>query len=73
VTGFVPGLVLLDEDNRSVRPAIMHTDIRADSQLKYINILLNTPISHGFLLPKLLWIKENEKSSYNRIKKIFVL
>jgi len=72
VTGFVPGLVLLDEENRPVRPAIMHTDIRADSQLKYINTLLNSPISHGFLLPKLLWIMENEKTNYNKINKILV-
>jgi xylulokinase len=71
-TGFVPGLVLLDKNNDSIRPALMHTDIRAGSQLKYINTLLDSPISHGFLLPKLLWIKENEKENYAKIDKILV-
>lgn len=72
VTGFVPGLVLLDEAECSIRPALMHTDIRAGSQLKYINTILNTPISHGFLLPKLLWIKEKEEDTYKKINKILV-
>lgn len=72
VTGFVPGLVLFDEDDQSIRPALMHTDIRAVSQLKYINKILDSPISHGCLLPKLLWIKENEEESYNKTKKILV-
>ena len=72
ITGFVPGLVLLDKDDHYIRPAIMHTDIRAGSQLKYINTILNAPISHGFLLPKLLWIQENEKENYNNIDKILV-
>jgi len=72
VTGFVPGLVLLDKEDRSVRPALMHTDIRAVSQLKYINTFLDSPISHGCLLPKLLWIKENEDESYRKINKVMV-
>ncbi|MCK5674160.1 MAG: hypothetical protein KAH95_12335 [Spirochaetales bacterium] len=72
ITGFVPGLVLLDKDNHSIRPALMHTDIRAGSQLKYINTILDSPISHGFLLPKLLWIKINEKENYKKIDKILV-
>ncbi len=72
ITGFVPGLVMLDKDNRSIRSALMHTDIRAESQLECINKILNTPISHGFLLPKLLWIKDNEAKNFKKIHKILV-
>jgi xylulokinase len=72
ITGFVPGLVMLDKDNQDVRPAIMHTDIRAVQELKYINDRLKIPISHGFLLPKLIWIRENENKNYCRISKILV-
>ncbi len=72
ITGFVPGMVMLDKDDRSIRPALMHTDTRAGSQLKYINGILESPISHGFLLPKLMWVMDNEKKNYSRISKILV-
>ncbi len=72
ITGFVPGLVFLDKDNSSIRPALMHTDIRAGLQLKYINSILHSPISHGFLMPKLLWIRDNEEETYRSTSKILV-
>lgn len=72
VAGFVPGLVIIDNSGQSIRPAIMHTDIRAVSQLKNINRILETKISHGFLMPKLFWIRENEEENYSSISKILV-
>ncbi len=72
ITGFVPGLVLIDRKSNVIRPAIMHTDIRATSQLLYLNEILDTPITHGFLLPKLLWVRDQEKSHYRNIEKILV-
>ena len=72
VTGFVPGLVMLDKEDRPVRPAIMHTDLRADSQLKYINQVLEGEISHGFLMPKFLWVRDNEEETYRSTSKILV-
>ncbi len=72
ITGFVPGLIALDRDGKVLRPAIMHTDIRAGSQLRAINTALGVEISHGFLMPKLLWVKEHEAGIYNSIYKVLV-
>jgi len=72
ITGFVPGLVMLDREDEVLRPAILHTDIRAGSQLRKINEILDVEISHGFLMPKLLWVRDNENDTYSSTAKILV-
>jgi len=72
ITGFVPGLVILNREGQSARPSIMHTDIRAVDQLNNINKILSSKITHGFLVPKLLWIKDNEEEIFESIFKILV-
>lgn len=59
----------MDRKSNVIRPAIMHTDIRAASQLLYLNEILDPPITHGFLLPKLLWVRDKENSHYGNIQK----
>lgn len=72
VTGLVPGLCAIDKEGNSIRNAILHTDVRAVKELEYINDKLNIRISHGCLLPKLLWMKNNEPEYYKKIYKILV-
>lgn len=79
-SGQMHGLVLLDENNRVLRPAILWNDTRTTVQCKeieeqmgdaFIAITKNRPLE-GFTLPKLLWVKENEPSIWKKAK-TFVL
>jgi xylulokinase len=72
ITGFVPALCVLDNGGRAVRPAIMHTDVRAGSELEEANALLPHPITLGTLLPKLLWLRKHEPHNWNRIARVMV-
>ncbi len=72
ITGFVPGLCTLDREGVPVRPAIMHTDLRAGGDLAELNSLLPEPISLGTLLPKLLWIRKHEPEIFAAIAKVLV-
>ncbi len=72
ITGLVPGFCPIDKDGQAVRKAILHTDVRAVKELEYINNKLNVSISHGCLLPKLMWVKNNEAENYKKIHKVLV-
>lgn len=72
VTGLVPGLCLIDREGNPLRNAILHTDVRAVKELEYINKKLNTNITHGCLLPKLMWVKNNEPENYSKTYKVMV-
>ncbi|WP_053218508.1 xylulokinase [Virgibacillus senegalensis] len=80
-SGQMHGLVLLDEKNRVLRPAILWNDTRTTEQCKSIYrqvgeekllSLTKNPALEGFTLPKLLWVKQNEPDIYQRAHK-FVL
>lgn len=78
-SGQMHGLVALDKDHQVIRPAIIWCDQRSQEQISSIyNIVhkdelgrqtLNT-LSPGFLLPSLMWIKENEPFHYEKIDKV---
>lgn len=62
-SGQMHGLVLLDDHNQVLRPAILWNDTRTTEQCKeildtmgqdFIDITRNVPLE-GFTLPKLLW------------------
>lgn len=72
VTGLVPGLCLIDREGNPLRNAILHTDVRAVKELEYINKKLNINITHGCLLPKLMWVKNNEPENYSKTYKVMV-
>lgn len=74
-SGQMHGLVALDENFQTVRPAILHCDARSDRQVrrfrqmvdedKIQSIIMNPPYT-GFLLISLMWMKEEEPENYNR-------
>ena len=79
--GQMHGLVLLDENDRVIRPAILWNDGRTEQQSAYLNevvgrdtLLAETAnISFaGFTASKLLWVKENEPECFGRIKKLLL-
>ncbi|MCZ0704133.1 xylulokinase [Natronobacillus azotifigens] len=68
-SGQMHGLVLLDQTNTPLRPAILWNDTRTTKQCetiyqkvgkeRYIEITKNLALE-GFTLPKIIWVKENE-------------
>jgi xylulokinase len=73
-SGQMHGLVLLDEDNKPVRRAILWNDTRTTEQCREIERTLGdkllsvtrNPALEGFTLPKILWVKKNEPQIFAR-------
>lgn len=67
-SGQMHGLVLVDENGRPLRPAILWNDTRTTAQCRRIEAELGPKLLdiarnkalEGFTLPKLLWVQENE-------------
>jgi len=79
--GQMHGLVVLDEDDNVIRPAILWNDGRTAAQVDYLNDIigreklsaLTANIAFaGFTAPKILWMKENEPENFSRIKRIML-
>lgn len=75
-SGQMHGLVLLDENNQVLRPAILWNDTRTTEQCheilnklgtEFIQITGNNALE-GFTLPKILWVKENEPDIWQKVK-----
>lgn len=74
-SGQMHGLVLLDEDHQVLRNAILWNDTRTTQQCldiyelvgekRLLNIAKN-PALEGFILPRLLWVKEHEPETYEK-------
>lgn len=79
--GQMHGLVVLDEEDRVIRPAILWNDGRTDRETEYLNETIGRDqLSRwtgniafaGFTAPKLLWMKKNEPELFRRIRKIML-
>lgn len=79
--GQMHGLVVMDANGKVIRPCILWIDGRSDKQTKYLNEAIGqSKLSDytgniafaGFTAPKILWLKENEPSNYERIAKILL-
>ena len=79
--GQMHGLVILDENDEVIRPAILWNDGRTQKQVDYLNNEIGKEILSkytaniafaGFTAPKILWVKENEPENFKRIKKIML-
>ena len=78
-SGQMHGLVMLDEKDKVIRPALLWNDSRSQAQTDKLNenkdfLLDNTAniAFAGFTLPKLLWVKENESDNYAKISKVML-
>jgi xylulokinase len=60
VTGLTPCLALLDESGCAPRPAILYNDNRALDQLTRVNRECGLSLTAQAILPKWLWLAENE-------------
>ncbi len=79
--GQMHGLVVLDENDQVIRPAILWNDGRTSRQVDYLNEVvgretlsrLTANIAFaGFTAPKLLWMRDNEPENFARISKIML-
>ena len=79
--GQMHGLVILDEDDKVIRPAILWNDGRTTKECDYLNYEIGKStlskytanISFtGFTAPKILWVMNEEPENFARIKKIML-
>jgi len=79
--GQMHGLVILDENDEVIRPAILWNDGRTYEETDYLNQVIGkeTLSSYtaniaftGFTAPKILWVKKNEPENFERIEKIML-
>lgn len=81
ISGQMHGLVLLDENDKVLRNAIIWCDNRTKNETEYLSKILgedyimkitgNIPVS-AFTITKLLWVKNNEPNIYKKIKKVLL-
>jgi len=79
LTGQMHGLVLLDENHKTLRPAMLWSDHRSSKQCEWViqhipdieKITLNKVLP-AFTLPKLIWVRDNELSNYRKIHRILL-
>lgn len=79
--GQMHGLVVLDEEDNVIRPAILWNDGRTAEQVEYLNneigkeklsgYTANIAFA-GFTAPKLLWMKQEEPELFAKIAKIML-
>lgn len=79
--GQMHGLVVLDENDNVIRPALLWNDGRTWEECDYLNNVIGKEtlskytanISFtGFTAPKILWMKNKEPENFARIKKIML-
>ncbi len=82
LTGQMHGLVMLDKADQVLRPAILWNDQRTGAQcveitekvggLDRLLQLTGNQVLPGFTAPKIVWVRENEPSVYERARHILL-
>ena len=79
--GQMHGLVVLDENDNVIRPAILWNDGRTHKEVEYLNGVIGKDVLSentaniafaGFTAPKILWMKANEPELFEKIEKIML-
>ncbi|MCK9235434.1 MAG: xylulokinase [Acholeplasmataceae bacterium] len=80
-SGQMHGLVILDNNDHVIRPALLWNDQRTTQEVRYLNETIGTDVLQqetgnialtGLTAPKLLWVKNNEPALFQKIKKIML-
>ena len=80
ISGATHSFVVANKAGRPLRPAMLWTDTRAVRQVDRLNkecgedifrITLHRPNVH-WTLPQLLWLKEHESATWNKVQKLFM-
>jgi len=81
VAGQMHGLVVLDGQDRVLRPAILWNDGRTERETRYLNEEVGEDFLAkrtgniafaGFTAPKLLWMRANEPELFGQIRKVML-
>ncbi len=81
LSGQMHGLVILDGNHDVIRPALIWCDQRSQPQVDWINRRLGAakvleytanPVLTGFTLPKLLWVRDQEPRSFERVRHVLL-
>ena len=79
--GQMHGLVVLDENDAVIRPAILWNDGRTAEETEWLNTVVGKEklsaftaniAFAGFTAPKLLWLKKHEPENFARIRRIML-
>ena len=79
--GQMHGLVVLDKNDKVIRPAILWNDGRTSEETNYLNdVIGKNKLSEytaniafaGFTAPKILWMRKNEPDKFKEISKIML-
>ena len=80
--GQMHGLVVLDEQDRVIRPAILWNDGRTAQEVDYLNHTVGRDklsawtaniAFAGFTAPKVLWMRRHEPEYFARIRRVMLL
>src|SRR6204780_5194688 len=81
LSGQMHGAVLLDEQERVVRPALIWCDVRTEKQCREITAQIGlerliqltcNPALTNFTLTKCLWVRENEPENWRRVRSLML-
>jgi xylulokinase len=81
LTGQMHGLVILDEKDQVLRPALIWCDQRTDEECKAITRqvgaerlieLTANPALTGFTLPKIWWVQKHEPEIWKRVRSLML-
>lgn len=81
LSGQMHGLVMLDENDKVLRDAILWCDQRTGAQCEYITetvgretLIAETcnPVLAGFTAPKIIWIRDHEPKTYAQARKFLL-
>ncbi|MGZ4815741.1 MAG: FGGY family carbohydrate kinase, partial [Terriglobales bacterium] len=80
-SGQMHGAVMLDEQGKVVRPALIWCDVRTDAQCREITERIGAvrliqltcnPALANFTLTKFLWVQENEPETWKRVRYVML-
>jgi len=81
LSGQMHGVVLLDSEHRVIRPSIIWCDQRSQAQADWFTERIGAqrlkeitcnPALTGFSVPKLLWVRDHEPASYERMRMLLL-
>ncbi len=81
LSGQMHGLVMLDENNSVIRPALIWCDQRSQAQVDFVHRTIGrdhvvtataNPMLTGFTLPKLLWVRDHEPRNFAQLRKVLL-
>ena len=81
LSGQMHGAVLLDQSDQVLRPAIIWCDQRSADQCRSLTTIVGSrrlieltsnPALTGFTLPKLLWVRDHEPETWQRVRSVLL-